>query len=202
MNLFALYFICCTFGYLLGSFPTGVVLSKRRYLIDVRELGSGNIGATNVTRVFGWYAGLLTFAIDFLKGWLPVSGLLYTFPEYPWLATLTGSCLVLGHCYSLYLKFHGGKGVATSFGILVAVLPWAALIAGAVYATLLIATRISSVGSLSGLTAALLTTAFLKPQPPALVLIFAMCSVVAYRHKHNIKRLIHDFRDKQRRQNT
>src|SRR5271154_6882488 len=89
-------------AYILGSFPTGVVLSRRKYGIDVREMGSGNIGATNVTRVFGWYAGVLVFVVDFLKGCLPVWLARHYAIGQPWLAVTVGVAVVLGHCFSLY----------------------------------------------------------------------------------------------------
>jgi glycerol-3-phosphate acyltransferase PlsY len=72
-------------SYLIGSFPTGVVISRRKYGLDVREVGSGNIGATNVKRIFGWYAGLLTFGIDFFKAILALWLVRWFFPENPWL---------------------------------------------------------------------------------------------------------------------
>jgi acyl phosphate:glycerol-3-phosphate acyltransferase len=179
-------------GYLIGSIPTGVVLSKAKYGLDVREMGSGNIGATNVTRVFGWYAGVLTFTIDFLKGFFPLYLLDHFLPGRPWLMVTAGAAIVLGHCYSAYLKFKGGKGVATSLGALFSVAPWAAAIATAFYAILVFTTRISAVGSLGGVAAALLYLVIAKPRPPEpqIVLIFLVATIIVVRHHTNIRRLI------------
>ncbi len=185
-----LIYIVALMGDLLGGFPTGVVLSRGKYGLDVREMGSGNIGATNITRVFGWYAGVLTFVIDFLKGWLPLLAIRYFFPREPWLLTVAGAFLVLGHCYSPYLKLHGGKGVATSFGCLLAVAPWSAVAAGAVYALLLATVKISAVGSLGGIAAAMLYALLFGPDKYARCLVYAISFVVVIRHRSNIFRLI------------
>lgn len=190
------YFLFSLLGYLIGSFPTGVVLTRRKFGIDVREMGSGNIGATNVTRVFGWYAGGLVFAIDFVKGLVPLLLLRKYFPEDAWLLTLVGTALVLGHCFSAYLKFGGGKGVATSLGCLMAVVPVAALIAAGVYVLLLVTVKISAVGSLGGIIAALIYLAIVQPPWPAVTLVLAISFVVVLRHRSNIQRLTADLKNK------
>lgn len=177
-------------AYLLGSFPTGVVLSRRKYGIDVREMGSGNIGATNVTRVFGWYAGVIVFCADFFKGFLPLYALQKYLPEEIWLPTLVGALLVLGHCFSVYLKGRGGKGVATSFGCLAAVDPWMAFFSGVGYLAFLIGTRISAVGSLAGLVITWIYLAVTQPSRQVIVLVFAISVVVVIRHRSNIRRLL------------
>lgn len=184
------------FAYLLGGFPTGVVLSRRKYGIDVREMGSGNIGATNVTRNFGWGAGVLVFLADFLKGFLPLVVVHKYHPDEPWLLTATGTALVLGHCFSPYLKLRGGKGVATSLGCLMAVAPLAALLAGGFYLACLVATRISAIGSLVGITAALVVTAVQKPAQPVTCMVGAIALIVFVRHRSNMKRLWSDFKTK------
>lgn len=183
-------------GYLIGSFPTGVFITKRKFGIDVREMGSGNIGATNVTRVFGWYAGILVFLIDFVKGWGPLYLYAkYITPEPLELAVLAAS-LVLGHCFSAYLKFKGGKGVATSFGCITFVAPWAALICGVVYVVLLATTKISAIGSLGGLLAAILYLVVAQPPRAISVFVVGICFVVLIRHHDNIKRLIQTYQQK------
>lgn len=183
-------------GHLIGSFPTGVFITKRKYGIDVREMGSGNIGATNVTRVFGWYAGVLVFVIDFLKGWGP----LYLYHRYVseeplGLAVLAGA-LVLGHCFSVFLKGKGGKGVATGFGCITFVAPWCALICGVVYFSLLLLTRISAVGSLGGVVAASLYLLVAQPPQSISILILGIVFIITVRHHQNIKRLIHTYKQK------
>ncbi|MBM4304653.1 MAG: glycerol-3-phosphate 1-O-acyltransferase PlsY [Deltaproteobacteria bacterium] len=184
---FTIYLGC----YLLGGFPTGVVLTKRKFGLDVREMGSGNIGATNVTRVFGWYAGLLVFLIDFLKGYVPLLLIQRFFSsESPWLLTWSGLALVCGHCFSPYLKFKGGKGVATSLGCLAYLAPVGALVGVIVYAIALSVTRISAVGSLGGVLALWIYLAVAKIDMPSTVFVLLVSVIVVSRHHENIRRLI------------
>lgn len=185
-------------SYLIGSFPTGVVISRRKYGLDVREVGSGNIGATNVRRVFGWYAGLLTFGVDFLKAILALWLVRWFFPENPWLVTLSGIFVVLGHCLSVFLGFKGGKGVATSLGCILFVAPGCALVAGGVYLGLLATTRISAIGSLGGVLAALIFLLFSQYSPATNTLILSLCLIIIIRHRDNIRRLKESWRERQK----
>lgn len=182
-------------GYLIGGFPTGVVLSRFRYRIDVREMGSGNIGATNVTRSFGWFAGTLTLTADFLKGFLPLLFLKGRFPLEPWLWVTGALALVTGHCFSPYLRLRGGKGVATSLGCVSAVVPWLGVACGVAYAVALGVTRISAVGSLTGVLVALLYCALWSAPPPLVALLLGLCALVLSRHHANIRRLWGEWRD-------
>jgi len=185
------YFLIFLGAYLLGGFPTGVVLTKRKYGLDVRDMGSGNIGATNVTRVFGWYAGLLVFVIDFLKGYLPLWAIQRFYsPENPWILTFAGLFLVLGHCFSPYLRFAGGKGVATSLGCLTFFMPYGALIGVAIYALALAITRISAVGSLSGMVAMWIYLFTVKAGASVTAFVILVSIIVIGRHHQNIRRLI------------
>ncbi len=195
METLPLHLLFIVLGYLLGGFPTGVVLSKGKFHIDIREMGSGNIGATNVTRVFGWWAGLLTFVVDYLKGSVPLLCIQYYFPveHYPWLMTLTGIALVLGHCFSIYLKFKGGKGVATSLGCLTVVSVWAAGLSFATYAILVWISKISALGSLGGLFVAISYLLLVRADSATMVFILALSSIVLFRHANNIKRLYLSF---------
>jgi glycerol-3-phosphate acyltransferase PlsY len=183
------YYIIPFAAYFAGGFPTGVVLSRSKYGIDVREMGSGNIGATNVTRNFGWWAGVLTFLVDFLKGLAPLAALRHWLPEEPWLVTATGTALVLGHCFSPYLGFRGGKGVATSLGCLLAVQPQAAYLGAAIYIACLVVTRISAVGSLAGILLATIFVLERGSSAPVRVLVLAVAGVVVVRHRSNMVRL-------------
>jgi len=176
-------------GYLVGSFPSGVVLSKYKFRIDVREMGSGNIGATNVTRVFGWGAGILTLATDFLKSFLPLYLLSDLYPGSPWLTTSTGISLVIGHCFSAFLGLKGGKGVATSLGCVAVVAPWLAVGATAVYIVLLAIYKISALGSLGGVAVAVGYLAVVQPSWSVATLVLALIGVVLFRHWSNIQRL-------------
>jgi glycerol-3-phosphate acyltransferase PlsY len=189
VNLF--YFLIILGSYLLGGFPTGVVLTKRKYGLDVRDMGSGNIGATNVTRVFGWYAGLLVFVIDFLKGYLPLWVWVKFYPlTTPWLLTASGLALVIGHCFSPYLKFKGGKGVATSLGCLAFLIPQGALVGLVVYLLALAITRISAVGSLSGILSMWIYLLVVKSEAPQTAFVILVSLIVISRHHQNIRRLI------------
>ena len=177
--------------YLLGGFPTGVVLTRRKFGLDVRDMGSGNIGATNVTRVFGWYAGLLVFVIDFLKGYLPLWLLkYYGFDPSGWLLCWVGLALVIGHCFSPYLRLKGGKGVATSLGCLSFFIPQGALIGLGVYGLALVLSRISAVGSLSGIVAVWIYLAIIPTSVPIRTFVVLVSVVVILRHHQNIRRLI------------
>lgn len=190
------YAISAIVGYLIGSFPTGVIFSKKKYGIDVREMGSGNIGATNITRVFGWYAGVWVFIIDYLKGFVPLYLLNKFFPDEPWLLVLVASMLVLGHCFSIYLKFRGGKGVATSFGCISFISPWCAALCAAVYGILLAITKISAVGSLGAILAAVLFLLITQPPRAVSFLIIGITVVVVVRHHQNIRRLLETWKQR------
>ena len=136
----------CLISYLIGSIPFGVVLARAQR-VDIRKQGSGNIGATNVARVMGKKAGLLTLLGDVLKGLLVVFGasLLY---EKPLVIALAGLMVFLGHLYSVFLKFKGGKGVATSLGLFLYIMPWATLGAVGVFSLCLWISGTVSVGSI------------------------------------------------------
>lgn len=154
-------------------------------------MGSGNIGATNVTRVFGWYAGLIVFLVDFVKGYFPLWVLqkFYAFHN-PWLVTSAALALVVGHCFSPYLNLKGGKGVATSFGCLAFLVLPGAFIALTVYLLVLALTRISAVGSLSGMVALWGYIIFANPEPSVKWFVVLVSIIVMGRHHQNIRRLI------------
>ncbi len=177
-------------AYVIGGIPTGVILSRKKYGIDVREMGSGNIGATNITRTFGWYAGAVTLVLDCLKGWLPVWFVGQYHADDPRLVCSVGIAVVAGHCFSVFLRGRGGKGVATSLGALLGAAPWVALAAAVVYAVALAVTRISAIGSLAGLAAANLSLLFLKPPREILILVAGISALVVVRHQSNIRRLL------------
>ena len=115
-------------AYLIGSIPFGLLAGKMQG-IDIRAHGSGNIGATNVFRTLGKPAGLSVFALDFLKGWFPVWLSSRSATDAGVLPVLAAVCAILGHNYPVWLKFKGGKGIATSGGVLLGVIPWALLAA-------------------------------------------------------------------------
>ena len=175
-------------SYLLGSVPFGVVVAKARG-IDIMAVGSGNTGATNVARVLGWKLGLLVFVLDVLKGVVPcVVTRMVTGSEE--LTILMGVVAVVGHTFSPFLRFKGGKGVATSLGVLFGAAPLAGAIALGVFLVLFGITRIVSVSSLVAALAVLVAGWFLG-QPWFFFAVFGPLTVYLFvRHRANIGRLV------------
>ena len=182
--------------YLVGSIPTGYLLGKSRGL-DIRQHGSGNIGATNVWRVMGRGFGLLAFASDFLKGFLLLF-LVRTFcipDDGSWtvqtLLVVCGLAAIIGHNYTPWLGFKGGKGIATSAGVLAALMPPVLAVSLSLWIIATLATRTVSIGSL--LAAASLPPAafyFYPGQWVYIGLAFLAGGLAIYRHTSNIKRLL------------
>lgn len=179
--------LICLTAYLIGSIPFGVVLARARKL-DIREHGSGNIGATNVARVMGKKAGLLTLLGDMLKGLLVVfaAGSLYEKPI--WIA-LAGLMVFFGHLFSIFLKFKGGKGVATSLGLFSYIMPWATLCAVGVFAVSLWISGYVSVGSIMAAICLPLFAIFFKLPLPYIYLAVIVGLLTLQRHYGNILRL-------------
>jgi glycerol-3-phosphate acyltransferase PlsY len=182
--------------YLLGSVPTGYLLGRSQG-VDIRRQGSGNIGATNVWRVMGRRWGLVAFACDFLKGFLLL--FLVRSLEFPgdtsWptalLLVICGFAAILGHNYTPWLGFKGGKGVATTAGVLAALLPWSLLTVFALWAVLTAITRIVSIGSILAAIALPFVTAFFYPgQYVYLGLAILGGALAIWTHRSNIRRLL------------
>jgi glycerol-3-phosphate acyltransferase PlsY len=185
--------IAAVAGYLLGSVPCGYLVA-RWHGVDIFKVGSGSPGATNVKRSIGKNAGNLVFALDFLKG-LIAAGWVHLIAtgagnESVWIGLTGMAAAVLGHCFSVFLKFRGGKGVATSLGGAIALMPWAALAAIAVWLALFLTTRYVSVASI-GLAATLPSVAYFWPGNP-IVFFFALGVgvFVIVLHRANIGRLM------------
>ncbi|MCC6953911.1 MAG: glycerol-3-phosphate 1-O-acyltransferase PlsY [Deltaproteobacteria bacterium] len=181
-------------AFILGSIPTGLLIARSRG-INIREHGSGNIGATNVRRTLGKKAGAVTFIFDVSKGLFAV--LLPTwFSQHPdsiAIASTCGFASLLGHCYSPFVRFNGGKGVATGFGVFLALAPVAALVAILGFIASFRVTRIVSLSSLTGAGAFLTLICFGLPrQYHPSVWLFGVLSalLIVLRHKENIRRLI------------
>jgi glycerol-3-phosphate acyltransferase PlsY len=177
-------------AYLLGSIPSGLVISRLARGVDIRQQGSGNIGTANVYRVAGTRAAAATLLFDALKGIVPV--VLARALELPlWAVLLTGVAAVVGHNYSLLLRGHGGKGIATSIGVAVALAPEAAGLAVAIWALVLLGSRYASLASLL-MMAALPLCLMLLGYPAAYPLFALGLGLLAVlRHRGNIGRLIH-----------
>lgn len=178
-------------AYLLGAVPFGLVIGKLAG-VDVRSAGSGNIGATNVGRLLGKRLGLLTLAADVAKGVLPmiVAGWLVEDAGRELVVVLCGAAAFLGHLFPVYLKFRGGKGVATALGIFLYLAPLAALAAAALFVAVVYNWGYVSLGSL---TAALFMPGlvWLMYQAPAPTLLaFGIGALVWFKHQDNIGRLM------------
>ena len=176
-------------GYLAGSIPFGLILAKLVAGKDVRTSGSGNIGATNVARVVGKKIGALVLLLDVTKGALPVLLALHFSPTRPLLHAAVGFAAFLGHVFPIWLRFAGGKGVATALGVLVILLPWSAVLGFVVWGVILAAFRVSSIGSLVGGLCAIVA-GFFQGAPieyPALGVTLLLAMV--YTHRSNIQRM-------------
>ncbi len=193
------YILAIALGYLLGSIPTGFLVGKARG-IDIRTLGSGNIGATNVFRNLGTPAGIFVLAVDALKGWLPVYAAMHWIwawagsPGGPanreWLGIAAGITAVLGHNYTCWLRFKGGKGIATSAGVMLGLVPQALAIGLALFLIVLVLTRYMSLASISGAFVLPFATWTTTRSKSLLALTSLMAVLAIYRHKSNIKRLL------------
>ena len=189
MNNTLFIFILIAF-YLIAAIPTGVVLARLMGSEDVRQKGSGNIGATNVYRVAGKLAGVLTLFGDTMKSCLPLLAIKTWLAPTPTQLGIACAVAIMGHCYPIYLKFEGGKGVATALGIFLVISPKAVLVALIVFVLAVVTTRYISLGSvLAALSAPLLILLFNHPQPIFLATLF-IAALVIWRHNSNIRRLL------------
>jgi len=175
-------------AYLIGSIPTGLLLGKA-YGIDVRKEGSGNIGATNLYRTLGRKVGIITLIGDCLKGLIPV--LLVTFSSLPAeYAAWVGLAAFCGHVFSIFLKFKGGKGVATALGVFLALAPLAVVIAIALFAVLMFIWRYVSLGSIAAAAAMPLAVYCLGGTGRLTAVTGIIALIVIARHHENIGRLL------------
>lgn len=176
-------------SYILGSVPFGLIICRALRGIDIRELGSGNIGATNVLRTVGKGPAAIVFVADVLKGLIPVVASRMLFPNASWIAILAGTLAILGHTFSLFLRFKGGKGAATGLGVIVG-LDWrAACIGFGVWLIVLMLCRYVSLASISASASIpVLMWAFHLPLWYQLFGLLA-ASFVILKHRPNIVRL-------------
>ncbi|MBP3372272.1 MAG: glycerol-3-phosphate 1-O-acyltransferase PlsY [Clostridia bacterium] len=182
------YVICALFGYLLGGFSTAITLSVFFENEDIRTVGSGNAGATNMLRNYGWKAGLLTFGCDVLKGFVSTWVGLWAFGETA--AVICGVCAVIGHIFPIYYGFKGGKGISASVGMMLMLAPVPMLVVVVLMGILVYATKIVSIGSIVGNI--LMLIAIWAFRSHDLVLCIGATIVVLlnlYSHRENIVRL-------------
>ena len=179
------------FSYLLGAIPTGYLIARKAMGIDIREHGSGNPGAANVYRTVGKWAGITTFLIDALKGFIPVSLALRLLPDTYWPAILCGTIAILGHMWTVYLKFRGGKGVATSCGVFAAMLPIPTALAFLSFVICVALWGRISIGSIVACIVLPIASFFIGNHPLAVnIMVTAIGLLVIYKHIPNIKRLL------------
>ncbi|MDO8987226.1 MAG: glycerol-3-phosphate 1-O-acyltransferase PlsY [Coriobacteriia bacterium] len=183
-------------SYLVGAIPFSLLVGKLFYKVDLRLQGSGNLGATNVYRVFGWKAGLSVAILDIAKGSAAVGlAALLTPAEFvslqqDWLLIVAAMAAVAGHSYSPYIRFKGGKGVATAAGALLFVTPMAWMFLLVTFVSVSLITRYVSLGSIcAAVLYPILVTMFYRDRPAVIVAGFAIAAVVLWRHRTNIVRL-------------
>lgn len=188
MNI-TLHFAAIILCYLIGAIPFGLLFTRWFSDIDVRSVGSGNIGATNVLRAAGKKAALLTLFADCLKGLLPVLAIRLFFHD-DFTSMLSGAAALLGHTFPIYLGFKGGKGVATSFGVALALTPLAALASLITWAVAAFVWRYSSLAALTAFALFPLYTFTLYPSRNLQLLALFLFGMIYAKHRDNIKRLI------------
>jgi glycerol-3-phosphate acyltransferase PlsY len=190
--IFAIYLGLILGAYLLGSFPTGYLVGRLNG-IDVRDYGSGKTGGTNVLRTLGWGAMILVAAADGVKGLVTVA-LVRQVTGSPIVVVLCGLAVVAGHNWPLYIKFKGGSGVGTAFGVLIGIAPLAALILITCFLVPVLVTRYMSLGSIVAAALAPVVVLLLVrfdelPMEFALFALFG-AGLVLWRHRGNMRRLL------------
>jgi len=175
-------------AYLCGSLPTGLWLGRLAG-VDVRRAGSGNIGATNVARTAGLCPALVTLIGDVAKGFVPTAIAPALLADVR-LVALVAVAAFFGHIFSVFLRFSGGKGVATGFGVFLALAPGAAGIAALVFAFIALATRFVSLASILGAAALPVASAAAGSAPPVTVAALIVAAAIIIRHRENLSRLL------------
>jgi len=176
-------------GYLLGSIPFGLLIARASHGVDVRRVGSGNIGATNVLRTAGKGAAALTLLLDLLKGWAPVA-LARSLGEPDVLVAAVGLAAFLGHVYPIFLGLRGGKGVATFLGVLFALNVTAAVVVAAVWLLTAAVVRYSSVAAIVASAMSPVFIWVVDGRLPYIVLAVVLAGFIVVRHRENLRRLM------------
>lgn len=185
---FIMTFFLSAVGYVVGSIPFGMFVSWAFGGPDPRREGSGNIGATNVGRTSGRAAGVITLILDFTKGAVPTALALYIVKD-PTGVSIVGYSAFIGHVFPVFLRFNGGKGVATAAGVMAVLTPMALFYSTCLLIVLAVPTRYVSVGSIAAAAALPLFTAVLPWYREYVLLAAAIAIFVIYKHGDNIKRL-------------
>ncbi|MDP8234041.1 MAG: glycerol-3-phosphate 1-O-acyltransferase PlsY [Candidatus Saelkia tenebricola] len=175
-------------SYLIGSVPFAYIISKMLSRVDIRDEGSGNVGATNVLRVVGFFPGVAVLLLDILKGVLVIKiAQLFIGENFVY---LVGLAVIVGHCWSPFLKFKGGKGVATTLGVLLAVEPGYLFYTVIVWLLVFLLFKIVSLASIVSVLFLPLALIFKGEVPWVLIFIALYSGIIIFRHKGNIVKLI------------
>jgi len=193
------FFVSMAVSYFVGAIPFALIVAKFFKGIDIRKVGSGNVGATNVYRSVGKVPGVIALALDISKGLVPtlfIAQAFYQFGQNPsWVSLelfriLCGAAAVAGHNWPVFLKFKGGKGVATSTGVLLGLAPKAVLWCFVIWFLTVLASHYVSVASIAASLAFPILAFLLGYKGEVLIFAIILCAVGIYKHKSNIKRLI------------
>jgi glycerol-3-phosphate acyltransferase PlsY len=179
------------FAYLLGAIPTSYLLARLFGRVDLREHGSKNLGATNLYRVMGWRYAVPAGVFDVAKGAIPVVAIAPRVGDSPWLPVGLGIAAIVGHVFSVFVHFKGGKGVATAAGAVLALAPLPLAASACVWAALVWTTGYVSLGSMAGAVAFPLAVRWLKPDDtPTLIAGVVLAAFIVFNHRTNIRRLL------------
>ena len=183
-------FIILVFGaYLLGSIPFGLLISRLFKGVDIRQVGSGNIGATNVLRMVGRVPGAITLFLDGAKGFLPVIAMRWVGGSEAWV-TGAGLAALLGHLYPVFLGFKGGKGVATGFGALLGAMPMVAIFGVGIWVGVALVWRYASLAAMVAASCIPFLVWLFDGRTPYFLFSGILAFFIIYRHQENIRRLL------------
>lgn len=206
MLVYVMCALACVIAYVLGGIPSAYLIGKAFGNVDIRTQGSGNVGSTNVARTLGAKAGILTLVSDILKAVIAVligklligvvgAGSIETTAPggvYDWCAALVYLAVILGHMFTPFLHFHGGKGIASGFGGAVVLMPWAGLSLWGPFLIFAVSTRYVSLGSIAGaLSLPIFANLFYQPSVAFTVIVCIVSALVICGHRSNIKKLAH-----------
>ena len=179
-------------SYLIGSIPTAFILTKKFRGEDLREFGSGNVGATNAARVLGFKTGAFVAVVDILKGYFTVFLAQIILPKdiSVYIIFILGLAVIIGHNYSLFLNFSGGKGVATTLGVVMRILPLSFLIFVIVWILITVITRYVSLASIMAAISLAFSSYFLKVNSAYFYFMSILAIIIIISHHENINRLI------------
>jgi glycerol-3-phosphate acyltransferase PlsY len=172
-------------AYLIGAIPTGLIVGKLFFGVDIRKVGSGNSGATNAYRIFGHKAGLSVLFFDVMKGIAAIN-----LCSEPVMQLLLGLSVISGHVWSIFAEFKGGKGVATTYGVFLAVNPILVILPLCIYVFTFLLFRISSVSSIVSILSLIFSALIINVDVTTSFLILLVCPLILWTHRENIERII------------